>query len=100
MKVYVLMYQDSQYGEDDFEIHVFENRNKAEQEYEKIRQAIVEWAQDMENDGIDDLIEENDDFEIDEDGIILSFAVYSEDNDDEIGLQRVNLSIQTIISGE
>ena len=99
MKVYVLMYQDSQYGEDDFEIHVFENRNKAEQEYEKIRQAILEWAQDMENDGIDDLIEENDDFEIDEDGIILNFAVYSED-DDEIGLQRVNLSIQTIISGE
>lgn len=99
MKVYVLMYQDSQYGEDDFEIHVFENRNKAKQEYEKIRQEILNWAQDMENDGIDDLIEENDDFEIDEDGIILSFAVYSED-DDEIGLQRVNLSIQTIISGE
>lgn len=99
MKVYVLMYQDSQYGEDDFEIHVFENRDKAEQEYEKIRQAILEWAQDMENDGIEDLIEENDDFEIDEDGIILSFAVYSED-DDEIGLQRVSLSIQTIISGE
>ena len=99
MKVYVLMYQDSQYGEDDFEIHVFENRNKAKQEYEKIRQTIRNWARDMENDGIDDLIEENDDFEIDEDGIILNFAVYSED-DDEIGLQRVNLSTQEIIYGE
>ena len=99
MKVYVLMYQDSQYGEDDFEIRVFENRNKAKQEYEKIRQAILNWARDMENDGIDDLIEENDDFGIDEDEIILNFAIYSED-DDEIGLQRVNLSTQEIIYGE
>ena len=99
MKVYVLMYQDSQYGEDDFEIHVFENRNKAKQEYEKIRQTILNWARDMENDGIDDLIEENDDFGIDEDEIILNFAIYSED-DDEIGLQRVNLSTQEIIYGE
>lgn len=99
MKVYVLMYQDSQYGEDDFEIHVFENKNKAKQEYEKIRQTIRNWARDMENDGVDDLIEENDDFGIDEDEIILNFAIYSED-DDEIGLQRVNLSTQEIISGE
>ena len=99
MKVYVLMYQDSQYGEDDFEIQVFENKNKAKQEYEKIRQTIRNWARDMENDGVNDLIEENDDFGIDEDEIILNFAVYSED-DDEIGLQRVNLSTQTIISGE
>ena len=99
MKVYVLMYQDSQYGEDDFEIHVFENKNKAKQEYEKIRQTIRNWARDMENDGIDDLIEENDDFGIDEDEIILNFAIYSED-DDEIGLQRVNLSTQEIIYGE
>ena len=99
MKVYVLMYQDSQYGEDDFEIHVFENKNKAKQEYEKIRQTIRNWARDMENDGVDDLIEENDDFGIDEDEIILNFAVYSQD-DDEIGLQRVNLSTQEIIYGE
>ena len=99
MKVYVLMYQDSQYGEDDFEIHVFENKNKAKQEYEKIRQTIRNWARDMENDGVDDLIEENGDFGIDEDEIILNFAVYSE-GDDEIGLQRVNLSTQEIIYGE
>ena len=53
----------------------------------------------MENDGIDDLIEENGDFGIDEDEIILNFAIYSED-DDEIGLQRINLSTQEIIYGE